>query len=90
MYAVPAAFCRRGFKWRWTMPLTGILLAASDACYFTAIAVPDAQISVLSLVRRSSIILTFFIGGALFREKDLRRKALALASILIGVLLLCL
>lgn len=90
MYAVAAAFNRRGFEWRWTMPLTGILLAATDACYFTAIAVPDAQISVLSLIRRSSIVLTFFIGGALFREHDICRKAAALAAILAGVVLLCL
>ena len=90
MYAVAAAFSRRGFEWRWTMPLTGVLLALADAFYFTAIAVPDARISVLSLIRRSSIILTFFIGGAIFRECDLKRKALALAAILAGVVLLCL
>ena len=90
MYAIPAVFNRGGFRWRWTMPLTGILLAATDACYFNAIAVPDAQISVLSLIRRSSIVLTFFIGGAIFRERGLRTKAVALAAILIGVVLLCL
>lgn len=90
MYAVLAAFNHRGFQWRLTMPLTGILLTASDAFYFTAIAMPESRISVLSLIRRSSIILTFFIGGALFRERDLRRKALALAAILLGVILLCL
>jgi drug/metabolite transporter (DMT)-like permease len=90
MYAVLAAFSHRGFQWRITMPLTGILLTASDAFYFTAIAMPESQISVLSLIRRSSIILTFFIGGALFRERDLRRKALALTAILTGVVLLCL
>jgi uncharacterized membrane protein len=89
MYAVAAAFRHEGFRWRWTMPLTGILLALSDACYFTAIAVPGARISVLSLVRRSSIVLTFFIGGAVFRERDMRRKALALAAILAGVAMLC-
>lgn len=89
MYAVVAAFRRDGFTWRWTMPLTGILLAVTDACYFTAIAVPDARISVLSLIRRASIVLTFFIGGAVFRERDLRRKAFALAAILAGVVLLC-
>ena len=90
MYAVAAAFSRRGFEWRWTMPLTGILLALSDACYFTAISDPDARISVLSLVRRSSIVLTFFAGGAIFRESDLRRKVFALAAILLGVAMLCL
>jgi drug/metabolite transporter (DMT)-like permease len=90
MYAVAAAIFRKGFEWRWSMPLTGILLAVSDACYFGAIAVPDAQISVLSLIRRSSIVFTFFIGGAIFRETDIRRKAFALAAIMAGVVLLCL
>jgi transporter family protein len=89
MYSVAAAISRTGFEWRWSIPATGILLAVSDASYFNAIAVPDAQISVLSLVRRSSIVLTFFIGGTIFRETDLRRKAFALGAILLGVILLC-
>ena len=72
------------------MPLVGILLALSDAFYFNAISVPDAQISILSLIRRSSIVITFFIGGAIFRESDIKRKAIALTAIVLGVALLCL
>ena len=72
------------------MPLVGVLLALSDACYFNAISVPDAQISILSLIRRSSIVITFFIGGAIFRESDIKRKAIALGAIILGVALLCL
>lgn len=79
-----------GFEWRWSIPLVGLLLAASDACYFSAISTPDAKISVLSLIRRSSVILTFLVGGAVFRETNLKRKAFALLFILLGVLLLCL
>jgi drug/metabolite transporter (DMT)-like permease len=90
IFAVAAAVTREKFEFRWTMPLTGIMLAFSDACYFNAIADPDSQISVLSLIRRSSIVLTFFIGGAIFHEGNLKRKSLALAAILVGVLLLCL
>ena len=89
IYTIAAIFNHRGFKWRWTMPLVGILLALTDTCYFNAISIPDAKISVLSLIRRSSIIITFFVGGALFHERDIKRKALALAAILIGVVLLC-
>ena len=79
-----------GFEWRWSIPLVGLLLAASDACYFSAISTPDAKISVLSLIRRSSVILTFLVGGAVFRETNLKRKAFALLFILLGVVLLCL
>ena len=78
------------FSWRWTIPLVGVLLALSDACYFNAVSVPDARISVLSMIRRSSVVLTFFLGGAVFHETNLRRKAVALAAILVGVMTLCL
>ncbi|MBR1920973.1 MAG: EamA family transporter [Kiritimatiellae bacterium] len=81
---------RAAFDWRWTIPLVGILLAVSDACYFNAIATPGARISVLSMIRRSSVVVTFFLGGAVFHETNLRRKALALAAILAGVAALCL
>jgi len=80
----------RRFQFRWTIPLVGVLLAVSDACYFNAISTPDAKISVLSLIRRSSVILTFLIGGAVFRETNLQRRGLALLAILAGVILLCL
>ena len=77
------------FSWRWTIPMVGLLLALSDACYFNAIAVPDARISVLSMIRRASVVLTFFLGGAVFHETNLRRKAIALAAVLAGVAVLC-
>jgi len=92
IYAVAAALPHRKttFSWRWTIPLVGVLLAASDACYFNAVSSPEARISVLSMVRRASVVLTFFLGGAVFHETNLRRKALALAAILAGVAVLCL
>lgn len=76
------------FVWRWSIPAVGVLLAASDFLYFTAISSPEARISILSTIRRSSTIGTFLIGGALFREKNLLRKGLALVAILAGVILL--
>lgn len=90
MFAGMAVVSHKKFEFRWTMPVTGILLALSDACYFNAISHPDSQISILSLIRRSSIVMTFFIGGAIFHEGNLKRKSIALAAILVGVLLLCL
>ena len=77
------------FVWRWTIPAVGILLALSDFLYFTAISSPEARISILSTIRRTSTIGTFLIGGAIFREMNLLRKGIALAAILIGVVLLC-
>ena len=81
---------RRKFEWRWTIPATGILLAAADWLYFHGLAIPDVPISVGSLMRRFSVVITFILGAVLFKERNLKRKGIALAAILIGVILLCL
>ena len=77
------------FEWRWTIPATGMLLAAADWLYFHGLAIPDVQISVASLMRRFSVVITFALGAVFFRERNLRRKGAALAAILAGVILLC-
>ena len=81
---------RRKFEWRWTIPATGILLAAADWLYFHGLAIPDVPISVGSLMRRFSVVITFILGAIFFKERNLKRKGIALAAILIGVMLLCL
>ena len=81
---------RNRFEFRPTIPLVGILLALADWLYFRGLAVPGAPISVGSLLRRFSVVITFVLGARFFHETNLRRKALALAAILTGVVLLCL
>lgn len=76
------------FAWRWTVPLTGALLVLSDWLYFTALRESDALISVLSPMRRSNAVVSFVIGGILFKDAHRRKKGLALACIVIGVIVL--
>lgn len=77
------------FEFRRTIPMVGILLALADWLYFRGLAVPDTPISVGSLLRRFSVVLTFVLGARFFHETNIRRKALALAAIVLGVILLC-
>lgn len=87
------AFCfgnKTRFKWRWTIPVTGVLLICADFLYFYAVSIPDAHISILSLIRRCNCIVTFAIGAYCFRDVNLKYKASALAVILIGVFILAL
>ncbi|MBR7103902.1 MAG: DMT family transporter [Lentisphaeria bacterium] len=78
------------FKWKWSVPLTGILLILADYAYFYAVSMPDIHISILSLVRRCSCIVTFAFGVWYFRDLNIRRKVIALALILAGVAILAL
>ena len=80
---------RDRFEFRPTIPFVGMLLAAADWLYFKGLAIPGAPISVGSLLRRFSVVITFVLGARFFHETNLKRKALALAAILVGVILLC-
>ena len=78
---------RTPFAWRWTIPVTGALLILSDALYFRAVAQPGAAISLVSVFRRSSVVVAFLAGGLLYRDRNLRRKGLALLLVLSGAIL---
>lgn len=80
---------RDEFEWRWTIPMTGVLLVAADWFYFHGLAIPDVSIAAGSLLRRFSVVITFVLGALLFGERNLRRKGIALAAILAGVAMLC-
>ena len=80
---------RNAFEWRWTIPLVGILLAGADWLYFKGLAYPGVPISAAALMRRFSVVLTFLLGAGFFHETNLLRKAIALASIVSGVAILC-
>ena len=49
--------------------------------------VKGADISLVSVFRRTSSVVSFFVGGLLFRDLDLRRKAFALLLVLAGAAL---
>ena len=80
----------RPFHWRWSIPATGILLIVADWLYFYALSLPDTQVSILSLLRRCSCVVTFTAGCACFHDRNVKVKAAALAAILAGVVLLAL
>lgn len=78
----------RRFEWRWTIPATGILLILADFLYFYAVSMPDIHISILSLVRRCNCVVAFGFGVWLFHDANVKRKAIALLFILLGVAVL--
>ena len=73
------------FHWSWAIPLISIFISAADFAYFSALNQPDAMISVVSLIRRGSVIVSFACGVIIFKEKNLRAKALDLLLIIIGM-----
>jgi transporter family protein len=76
------------FRWDWTIILISIFLAAADFVYFYALSFSDSMISIVSMVRRSSVVVSFIFGAMLFREKNLKSKAVDLVLVLLGMLFL--
>ena len=74
------------FHWSWAIPLISIFICLADFAYYTSLHDADSMISVVSLVRRSSVIISFICGALIFKERNLRAKALDLALILLGMI----
>ena len=76
------------FHWSWAIPMISILLSAADLAYFVALSNEEAMISIVSMIRRGSVVVSFACGALLLREKNLRAKAIDLIFILIGMIFL--
>ena len=76
------------FKWRWTIPFISLFICAADLAYFYSLSLDDAMISIVSMVRRGSVIVSFMMGAFLFHEKNLKSKAVDLVLVLLGMLFL--
>ena len=74
--------------WHWSIVLISVFLSAADFVYFYALSQPEAMISIVSMVRRGSVIVSFLFGAAVFREKNLKGKVVDLLLVLLGMVCL--
>lgn len=74
--------------WHWAIVFIGLFLSAADFVYFYALSLPDAMISIVSMIRRGSVIVSFLFGAAVFREKNLGGKIIDLLLVLLGMVFL--
>ena len=76
------------FRWDWCIILISIFLSAADFVYFYALGMDGSMISIVSMVRRGSVIVSFLFGAMVFREKNLKSKAVDLILVLVGMFFL--
>lgn len=76
------------FHWSWCIILISIFLSAADFVYFYALSMEDSMISIVSMVRRSSVVVSFLFGAMVFHEKNLKSKVIDLLLVLIGMFFL--
>lgn len=76
------------FRWRWTIPCIALFLTAADLAYFYCLSLPGAMISVVSMIRRGSVLVSFLYGAVVLREKHIGLKLIDLAILLLALVLL--
>lgn len=78
----------RQLKWQWSILMISVCLSAADFVYFTALSNDAAMVSIVSMIRRSSVVVSFLFGAMIFKEKNLKSKIIDLALVLLSMLFL--
>ena len=76
------------FQWKWSILCISIFLSIADFAYFYALSFEDSMISIVSMVRRGSVLVSFLFGALVFKEKNLKSKAIDLVLVLLGMIFL--
>jgi transporter family protein len=76
------------FRWRWSIVFISVFLIIADWIYFYCLSFPEAMISIVSMIRRSNVVVTFIAGALFFREKNIKNKAIDLILVLLGMICL--
>ncbi len=76
------------FKWRWSILGISIFLTSADLAYFYSLSMPDSMISVVSMIRRGSVLVSFAYGVLVLHEGHVREKLIDLGVLLLSLGLL--
>jgi drug/metabolite transporter (DMT)-like permease len=76
------------FHWVWSIPLISLFLSAADFAYFYSLSLDGAMISIVSMIRRGSVVVSFLFGALAFHEKNLKAKAIDLLLVLLSMVFL--
>ena len=76
------------FRWDGAIVFISIFLSLADFAYLYALSLPGAMISVVSMVRRGSVIVSFITAVLSFRERNVKAKAIDLLLVLLGMICL--
>jgi transporter family protein len=76
------------YRWKWSIFFVSLFLVMADWVYFYALGFPDSMVSIVSMIRRSSVLVTFMAGAVFFHEKNLKNKAFDLLLALLGMIFL--
>lgn len=75
----------KSIKTNYWIPLLSISLVVGDKFLFEANANPASQITLITVIKQSSVIVTTFTGWLIFKEKHILYKMMCTAIVLLGI-----
>ena len=78
---------RHEFHWRWSILFISLALLVADFVYFDALRNPAALVSLVSSLRRGSVLVAFAGGLFIFKEQHGLAKLPAVLGVLTGIVL---
>lgn len=76
------------FKWRWTILGISVFLTIADLSYFYSLSEPSTMISIVSMIRRGSVVIPFLYGVIFLHEKHIKEKTIDLCVLFVSLFLL--
>lgn len=77
-------------RWRWTILGISLFLTCADLAYFYALSLPGSMISIVSMIRRGSVLVSFCYGVIFLHERHVKAKLIDLGILLVSLTLLIL
>ena len=71
----------------WAVPAIAFAYVLAEYIYLAAVQQEGALISVISVLRRTNLVMVFVLSTLFFRENYIWRKTLAIAGVLLGIVL---
>jgi len=72
-------------KGNYWIPLMSLSLVVGDRMLFAANAAPESEVTVMTVIKQSSVLITVLTGWIFFKEKNIMFKLLCASIILCGI-----
>ncbi|RTZ47448.1 DMT family transporter [Candidimonas sp. SYP-B2681] len=75
------------FKRNWAVPAIAFAYVLAEFIYLTSVQSEGALISVISVLRRTNLVMVFALSAMFFKENFIKQKTVAIVGVLVGIAL---
>ncbi|MDO4563248.1 MAG: EamA family transporter [Clostridia bacterium] len=77
----------RALRTNWWIPILSLLFIIADRCLFIANSNPESRVTVMTLLKQSSVVVTILLGKALYNEKRIAFKLVCAGIVVLGLVI---